>query len=237
MGVNMRDCDKCRLKNRCNRNEEFFQYHSVFKYKYCKRTDCVENALRMSQMSDIERGYTLENSTYRKTEVFERVSTACKNFDWVDKGINIYLESSGPGTSKTYYACAILNEFIYSRAHFPSSGDSILALFVSMPSFITYSRKYSFNTEKQSEVDMVTNNITNAKLLVLDDMDTTTSTDHVNGVIYDIINNRIRKGLSTIYTSDRYADNLNIHDRIKSRLHNKTVFIKLDGADKRRGAF
>lgn len=78
-------------------------------------------------------------------------------------------------------------------------------------------------------------NLTNIKVLCLDDMGAEKTTEYVRAVLYEIINERLMSGKQTIVTSNMSLDEIgaNIDDRLASRLSSYHI-IELTGADRRR---
>lgn len=77
----------------------------------------------------------------------------------------------------------------------------------------------------------------NCKLLIIDDIGAEKSTEWVNERLLSIINTRMMKGLSTIYTSNCSLDDIGkrMGERIRSRIRGSVTEIHLTGQDKRGG--
>lgn len=150
----------------------------------------------------------------------------------VELGEGLYIWSDGVGNGKTSWACKIMSHYFRKIAF--KSGLENEGLYIYLPTFLDDLR-FSYNEEPDPEFMEVLSMMKNCKLLIMDDIGAEKSSEWVNERLLSIINTRIMKGLSTIYTSNMSLIEQEEHvgKRIASRIIGSTKEIHLTGADKR----
>ncbi len=150
----------------------------------------------------------------------------------VELGEGLYIWSDGVGNGKTSWACKIMSHYFRKIAF--KSGLENEGLYIYLPTFLDDLRS-SYNEEPDPEFMEVLSMMKNCKLLIMDDIGAEKSSEWVNERLLSIINTRIMKGLSTIYTSNMSLIEQEEHvgKRIASRIIGSTKEIHLTGADKR----
>lgn len=150
----------------------------------------------------------------------------------VELGEGLYIWSDGVGNGKTSWACKIMSHYFRKIAF--KSGLENEGLYIYLPTFLDDLRS-SYNEEPDPEFVEVLSMMKNCKLLIMDDIGAEKSSEWVNERLLSIINTRIMKGLSTIYTSNMSLIEQEEHvgKRIASRIIGSTKEIHLTGADKR----
>ena len=117
----------------------------------------------------------------------------------VELGEGLYIWSDRVGNGKTSWACKIMSHYFRKIAF--KSGLENEGLYIYLPTFLEDLRS-SYNEEPDPEFMEVLSMMKNCKLLILDDIGAEKSSEWVNERLLSIINTRIMKGLSTIYTSN-----------------------------------
>lgn len=150
----------------------------------------------------------------------------------VELGEGLYIWSDGVGNGKTSWACKIMSHYFRKIAF--KSGLENEGLYIYLPTFLDDLRS-SYNEAPDPEFMEVLSMMKNCKLLIMDDIGAEKSSEWVNERLLSIINTRIMKGLSTIYTSNMSLIEQEEHvgKRIASRIIGSTKEIHLTGADKR----
>lgn len=164
---------------------------------------------------------------------FETMADYMKNVEEnVSAGMGLYIWSDGVGNGKTSWACKIMSHYFRKIAF--KSGLENEGLYIYLPTFLDDLRT-SYGEAPDPEFTELLSMIRECKLLIVDDIGAEKSSEWVNERLLSIINNRVMKGLSTIYTSNISLSDLGIKmgDRIKSRIVGSTTEIRLVGKDKR----
>ncbi|MDO4743237.1 MAG: ATP-binding protein [bacterium] len=201
--------------------------------KRCKDTgyvngnlcDCVISIAKQLVFEDMKQVMPIENSTfsnfnidYYPDEEDENgnnpkkvaVSTLkiCKEFaDNFPSGQNLLL-CGGCGLGKTHLSLAIANTVI-------EKGYSVI--YNSAQSLISKITKEQFDFSSDTDI---TDTVLDCDLLILDDLGTEFNTQISASIVYNIINSRILKGLSTIISTNLTLKELekNYTSRIVSRI-------------------
>jgi len=134
--------------------------------------------------------------------------------EWAKNGKGLYIYSKTPGSGKTYLACCI--------------GKSIMMKYGVRFKFITapgYINKVSegITLAKQGIPDSPARIYSECEVLVLDDIGTQLAKEWQEQELFMLINERVNKGLITIYTSNLDIQNLNVSERIKSRIYGTSL--------------
>ena len=153
---------------------------------------------------------------------FEALNNFMKNVEEkVEAGEGLYIWSECTGNGKTSWACKILSYYFRK------------GLYIYLPTFLDDLRQ-SYD-EPDADFSELLDMLKNCKLLVIDDIGAEKSTEWVNERLLSIINTRMMKGLSTIYTSNCSLDEIGnrMGERISSRIRGSATEIHLVGQDRR----
>ena len=130
---------------------------------------------------------------------FEALNNFMKNVEEkVENGEGLYIWSECTGNGKTSWACKILSYYFRKVAF--KSGLENEGLYIYLPTFLDDLRQ-SYD-EPDADFSELLDMLKNCKLLVIDDIGAEKSTEWVNERLLSIINTRMMKGLSTVYTSN-----------------------------------
>jgi len=164
---------------------------------------------------------------------FEYLNEFMKSIeDHVDAGDGLYIWSEKCGNGKTSWACKILSYYFRKIAF--KSGLENEGLYIYLPTFLDELRG-SYDKDPDPEWIELMDMLTNCRLLIVDDIGAEKNTEWVNERLLSVINTRMMKGLSTIYTSNCSPEELGARmgERIKSRIKGSTHEVHITGKDKR----
>lgn len=154
------------------------------------------------------------------------------NSNFVDRGENIYIHSTITGNGKSSWALRLVQS--YFNKIYPYCKLECKALFINVPQFLLAIKDNISNFNEYAE--HIKENVYNADLVVWDDIGNKAITQFEADNLLAIIDARMNKGKSNIYTSN--LNNEEIHealgDRLTSRIINTSYDIEFKGADKRR---
>lgn len=193
---------------------------------------------------------TPENVDEKAFEDLDNIKNHINKF--VDKGMNLYLWSHNVGNGKTSWAMKIgqafqypldtinqkifdLDEDLYRENYVTKYGYHKKVYMVNVTKYLIKLKRSFNDTTLQEEVSEMEAKMKNLPLVIFDDIGTKTATDFDRDIIYDIINTRLDKGLSSIYTSNISPDELEevMGARLQSRIAKASVCIELKGHDRR----
>lgn len=215
--------------------------------KRCKCLEEKENAFREKQRIDKERkkqeerrehieqlkrkcmlDMKFKNSTFsnwNKSESSRKVIEVCKNYytnfnQNYSENIGMIL-NGGVGIGKTYAVSSIANELI---------NDEISVICVSINSLL---RRFKDNYSNGISENVVLKEISEVKLLIIDDLGTEQSSEWFNTIFYEIIDNRYRQDKPLIITTNLTIDQIEkkYHARITSRIFEMCVPINCGCGD------
>lgn len=229
MGIPNLDCEVCLAKQFC----KVYSKEIVVGEQECSGIVLLHHHLKMSRIPAIYYDANLYsyNVTNNNNFVYGYMKSIVDNINsFVASGYNISFYSETPGTGKTYHGCVILNHFLYKMCQFYDF-EHPYSLFISYPDLVNRLRVNW--GEMEEELDL----IKNVPLLMLDDVGAGTMSDYAREQTFIIIDYRVMKGLSTIYTSnlslaEMQSNNL-LGKRIVSRIKNKCRGFLLVGDDLR----
>lgn len=218
----------CYLRSVCNGKDCQSEF-CIRKYKM----DSLYSAALMSESQ--KQHITLrvdEDGT--DLEQFKQLAEIEKNIvKFIEEGKNLYLHSGTCGCGKTSWSLRMIEA--YFNKIWARSDGSCRALFISVPRFLLALKDSISN--RSSYIDYIKENILEADLVVFDDLAAkmTAGTDYEITHLLNIIDNRIAKGKSNIYTSNLNRQQLYtaLGERLTSRVANMSIDIELFGTDKR----
>ena len=152
--------------------------------------------------------------------------------DFISKGDNLFLYSSIAGNGKSSWSLRMVESY-FNKIWYKSE-LKCKVLFISVPRFLL---ELKANISKESEyIKFIMENVLDCDLVIWDDIATKLGTEFEISNMLSIIDTRINKGLSNIYTSNlSEKDLLNaLGERLYSRIVNYSKYkIELVGKDKR----
>ena len=186
----------------------------------CKDSLMYNKILNGSKVPSIFKNVTLDDFkiniyTTREQQITAQLAKrAAYNFilnfkEFKVKGKGLYFYSMNKGTGKTLLAVATANSIIKKFR---------LALkFISSLDLLAEIKKTYTENSKYNESDLI-NSYRNISVLVVDDIGVGKQTDWVNDKLYSILNYRMENKKVTIFTSNCKIDQLNLDERIISRI-------------------
>ena len=157
-------------------------------------------------------------------DYFLSAYNAAKSF--ADEPAGWLVFSGGSGTGKTHLAAAIANERI-------ARGQA--ALFMVVPDLLDHLRASYDATIDELGYEQIFDQVRNAPLLILDDIDASSGTPWAREKLFQIVNHRYNLRLSTVFTSNRKPED--IDPRIFSRMSDRALcnqHIMIEAGDFRR---
>lgn len=148
-------------------------------------------------------------ATPRARQVADVLSGYCANFESQRNVRSGFLFTGSPGTGKTHLGCAMVHALVEAGFH---------AVYASLPRF-TSELRAGFG--RQGVAEGLVASLSNADLLVLDEIDLHGTSDHDYNTLYDIVNARYeRNGHPTLAISNRTAERLtnDLDERLVSRI-------------------
>ena len=178
--------------------------------------DCRFDNFNLSFYSQAEQGNTTPRK--RMTQILKVCRDFAENFDSHSQNL---LLLGGTGLGKTHLSLAIANEVL--------TGDRS----VIYGSFQNLVNKLSAETFSYSGNTDVSDSILGCDLLIIDDLGTEMSTTFSQSCIYNIINTRIMRGLSTIISTNLTFEELEkqYSPRVASRIIGSYTPLQFMGAD------
>lgn len=194
------------------------------------------------------RNLTLENSPVRDSqkEIYAQLRKYVLTFSLEKPPINLYLYSKEPGTGKTTTACVLLNEFI--RRHYVMSVKNgrqplqVPGFFLDVNDWQTLYNKATregvpmeMRESAYAEYYHRMNQAKTASFVVLDDIGVRGATEAFRSDLHDIINYRVTRQLTTIFTSNIPIEELkSVYDlRLYDRIRDMTLVVPFGGKSKR----
>lgn len=145
------------------------------------------------------------------------VESFVNDFDkWYAEGRGLYIWSAMPGSGKTFLASCLGKSVMTAKG--------ITFKFISAPDYLaTVGDSYK---RERGELDP-SEVYRTCELLVLDDIGTQMSKEWHSQEMFRLIDERMRQGKVTIYTSNLPMARLNVDERIKSRISSTSVTIQM----------
>lgn len=228
------ECIECMAKSWCKIYSGEVQGS---KNPWCSAKYRLERALELSRIPKMYLNANIYNYELDddNKEIFSVINDVVNDIVYyVHGGINFFFFGANPGTGKTFNASVLINHYIYKTC-LTSQFDfenplGLYIVYADLMDDLRYRR----------DLDSVQNTlrlVNEVPLLLLDDIGSGTNSDFTRDQTYLIINNRINKGLSTIYTSNLTVSELknpkNLGARNTSRILNFAIGQKFEGRDRR----
>lgn len=138
-------------------------------------------------------------------EEAQKIKKGCEkiaNELW-DRGFGLYFYSTTRGTGKTFMAKIIINKFLEKRQFFI---------------FKTATEIFREIKNDLNQEQYILKQLSEIELLVIDDIGLINFSDFETKFLIDLIEYRIQKRKTTIFTSNLAIDDLNSNETLKSRL-------------------
>lgn len=217
----------CFLYNNCNHKD----CESSFCLRKYKMTELYNLSLIPPTLRDhITLHVDADGTDYDQFKQFSEIEKDIVNF--VKAGKNLYIHSSNCGNGKTSMSLRLAESFI--NKIWPKSAIKSRVLFISVPRFLL---ELKSNISKPSDyIDFIEDNVLEADLVIWDDIAAKISSEYEISHLLSIIDNRITKGGSNIYTSNLSPAEIEraLGARLASRVCNYSIEIELHGLDKRK---
>lgn len=189
------------------------------------------------------RHLTLDNSPVRDDQerIYEIIGRYTKTFarhmDGGEKAKSLYLWSESPGTGKTTTAVAILNTWL-ALDYIKSRGkERYKAVFIDLNDIQVRHSRASRTNDEQMLVNLFDDidSLADAEFAVVDDIGVRDTSDAFRSYIHSAINERVTRGLPTIYTSNLPINRLaDVYDeRFYDRVRDQCVQLHFEGESKR----
>lgn len=133
---------------------------------------------------------------------------------WEKAGKGLYLWSKTPGSGKTLLSSCLARSVMIKhdlQIRFVTAADYLSAVGAS----------YKYDSLDTSAV------YRSCSLLVLDDIGSQKTGEWQNQELFRLINSRLSDGLITIFTSNYPVDELNVDERIKSRILRQSIVLQM----------
>lgn len=146
---------------------------------------------------------------------------------FTSEGRFLYIWGTTSGTGKSHYACKILQTYLAIKC--VGNGFKDRGWFEYVPSFLLLAKNFEDKVTRQEHID----NLANRDLVVIDDIGSVRNTQYDITILSDVINSRYSRNLATIFTSNVKPEELEIDDRLISRLASDIV-LEFKGGTRRK---
>lgn len=146
---------------------------------------------------------------------------------FTSEGRFLYIWGTTVGNGKTSYACKILQTYLAIKC--VGNGFKDRGWFEYVPSFLLLAKNFEDKATRQEHID----NLANRDLVVIDDIGSVRNTQYDITILSDVINSRYSRNLATIFTSNVKPEELEIDDRLISRLASDIV-LEFKGGTRRK---
>lgn len=221
----------CFVKDTC---KKYRKDSSCDSSDFCIKLFKLEELYNQSLLSESQRkriGLVLD-SDLSDEKAFEHLSNIERNItQFVNNGDNLFIYSSNVGNGKTSWAIRMIQSYLGSI--WPESSITCRALFVNVPRFLLSLKASISKTDEY--VEHIKEHILDVDLVIWDEVGVKSLTAYEHEHLLNLINTRLDKKKSNIYTSNLYGDVLRekVGDRLYSRIINLSINIELKGKDKR----
>ena len=203
---------------------------SNFCIKLFKLEELYDQAL-LSKSQRKRVGLVLD-SDLSDQQAFEQLSKIETNIlDFVNEGKNLFIYSNNVGNGKTSWSIRMIQSYL--NKIWPESNLSCRALFVNVPRFLLTLKDSISNSSDY--INHIKQYVLDVDLVVWDEIGVKSLTTYEHEHLLNLINTRIDKNKSNIYTSNLFGNELQekVGERLYSRITNLSTNIELVGQDKR----
>ena len=218
--------ENCWLKKQCNQRD-----CNTFCMRYFKLNKLYEESLiPLNNRKHINLRTDNDGSDENAFEALKSIENNIEKF--INDGDNLYLWGYIPGSGKTSWSLRMVES--YFNKIWIKSELKCRVLFISVPRFLLELK--SNISEKSEYIQHINENVLDCDLVIWDDIGTKLGTEFEISHLLSIIDTRLAKGKSNIYTSNLSGVDLckSLGDRLYSRIFNySSCVIELKGKDKR----
>jgi len=218
--------ENCPYKHKCN-GRDCDKDFCMRRY----RLDCLYDNSNLEELQRVRRTLNTDadGTDYNEFLQLANIEKNIKNF--VQTGQNLYIHSYTCGNGKTSWAIRMIQA--YFNAIWYESNFGCQGLFISVPRFLI-ELKNSISGRSEY-VEFIKARVLTADIVVWDDIATKVGTEFELNQLLNLINMRIEKGKTNVFTSNLGARDLEktMGERLASRIVNRSVDIELHGIDKR----
>jgi len=221
----------CFVKEQCKKyNKDKSCDTNDFCIKLFKLTQLYELSL-LSDTQRIRTNLVLDSDLCDK-DAFEELHDIEVNIvDFVTSGKNLFIYSSNVGNGKTSWSIRMIQSYL--NKIWPESDLKCRCLFINVPRFLLSLKDSITNTSEY--INHIKENVLDVDLVVWDELGVKSLTTYEHEHLLNLINTRLDKNKSNIYTSNIFGVELQekIGERLYSRVNNMSKNIQLFGKDKR----
>lgn len=220
----------CWMKETCKKFAENNCGESEFCIKLFKLDYLYEQAL-ISKNNRVHKKLCVDADLTDKEEFKQLFEIQTHIEEFVQEGNNLFIYSKNCGNGKTSWAIRLIQS--YFNCIWYKCDLKCKALFINVPKFLIAIKE---NLNERSEyISHIMQNIHEADIVVWDDIATKAATTFEHETLLSLINSRLDKGKTNIYTSNLIPEQIyeSLGDRLYSRIINMSHVIQLNGMDKR----
>lgn len=219
--------DECYVQETCKKYK-----NNTCTESFCVRLYKIDSLYEKSLLTQKQR-LPIALFADKDKEAFNKLSEYQSNIlDFVHEGKNLYIYSNCTGNGKTSWAVKLMQAYIHKI--WASSDISCRALFISIPK---YTRELKLNISHKSDyIDYINRNISNADLVIWDDIAIKSTSEYEHEQLIAMIDSRLQSDKSNIFTTNITPENLSdcIGPRLTSRILGNSDLICFTDGDKRR---
>lgn len=219
--------DECYVQETCKKYK-----NNTCTEAFCVRLYKIDSLYEKSLLTQKQR-LPISLFADKDKEAFNKLSEYQSNIlDFVHEGKNLYIYSNCTGNGKTSWAVKLMQAYIHKI--WASSDISCRALFISLPK---YTRELKLNISHKSDyIDYINQNISNADLVIWDDIAIKSTSEYEHEQLIAMIDSRLQSDKSNIFTTNITPEHLSdcIGPRLTSRILGNSDLICFTDGDKRR---
>lgn len=179
----------------------------------------IPEAHRYVKMKDFRVEIYKDKDLARNTK--EKIIRFIKNFnEFANKGVGLYIYSPSSGAGKTLLASILVNALIRQYDESPKFIKAVTF-------FEEYKRAMRQSSKDNPIVDDKLRALTNAKVLVIDDLGTEKVTDYISTLMYEVISKRTDMRKVTIITSKKKMEELKYDTSTVNQISYSVRFVEL----------
>lgn len=217
---NVRVREGCRLYEVKTDNNIIYEYAQVQgDYDSTARRTGIPEPYRYVKMKDFRTDIYMDRMLANKAK--DMVKQFIVHFSkFASKGVGLYIYSPSSGAGKTLLASVIINALIRKYDEMPK--------FIKATTFFEESKRALRQVNKDNPVaeDRI-RMLTNAKVLIIDDLGAEKVTDYINTLVYELISKRTDLRKVTIITSRKKLEELKYDTSTISQVNASTRLIEL----------
>lgn len=223
------DCflyDNCKkyITHKCNLEDNSFCI-KLFKLDYLYNESLLSNKQREYTALRIDADGTDRDNFLKLKDIENNIE------DFVKNGKSLYIYSNICGNGKTAWSIRLIQAYLNNVWY--KCDLTCKALFINVPKFLL-SLKDNIN-ETNEYIQHIKHNISDADIVVWDEIGTKNVTTFEHEHLLSLINNRIDNNKCQIFTSNLSPEELreSVGERLYSRVVNLSTVLQFKGSDKR----